>query len=1069
MTPPMDGSRPGDGHGGKGPAPRPPPQREDLPSISVRRPVLALVMNLLIIIGGVAAVLGVEVRELPSVERPIVTIRATFPGAAPETMDAEVTRVLEGAAARVQGVHRITSSSEENNARVRLSFNPSVDINVAANDVREAVASASRRLPDGVEEVVVVKANDEADPIMRLSVRGDGLSTEALTNVVEDDIVPRILAVPGVADVQIFGTQRKTLTVVVDPRRLASHRLSVADVATAMESASLDVPSGSFESAGQDLIVRANATVVEEHRIERIVIRGTTRIGDVASVFYGPEEATSHVRLDGSPVLGLGVVRQAQSNTIEISAGVDQAIAELNRTLSGTEIVKTSDDAVFIRGSISEVLLTLGLGTVIVVLIILVFIGSPRLTLIPAVTIPVALIGTVAAIWLLGFSINILTLLALVLATGLVVDDAIVVLENIERTRRAGVAPMAAAVLGTRQVFFAVIATTVTLASVFVPIAFLPGQTGQLFTEFGLVLAIAVCISSFVALSLCPMLAARLIGPVSARRSGRLRRAFLVIGGGGGRFYDRTLSGAMHAPLLVVAVGLGLLAGAGMLYGTLDQELVPREDRGQITIALTGPDGVNLDYTDRQVKRAEAFLEPLVASGEATGVFSIVGRWDLNRGSIVVPLAPWGERRSQAAIVRELQPKLETIPGARVRIVNPNSLGIRSAGTDLEFALAGPDYTRIAAAGDGLIAAMTERLPRMRDPVMDFSTTQPQLSVEIDRERAADLGVDLSGVARTLQAMVDGTEVTELNVEDESVPIRIQSAFGAVNDTDDLRNLHVAAADGRTVPLSSLVRLEESAVAGELDRHRQRRAIEFDSALAPGYALDQAVADLRRVAGEVLPSGVNVILLGQAEALEETGYDVMITFAIALVVVLLVLAAQFESFVSAVVIMLTVPFGLAAAVLALWLTGTSLNIYSQIGLIMLVGMMAKNGILIVEFANQLRDQGMAVREAAYRAAVVRLRPVMMTVLSTTLAAVPLILSTGPGAEARVSIGWVVFGGLGIAILATLYVTPVLYQLLAPLSRSRGDFGRALDAELARAPGDGTAPDEAAQAAGHARG
>ncbi|HEX7045366.1 MAG TPA: efflux RND transporter permease subunit [Burkholderiales bacterium] len=1028
------------------------PRLEDLPSLSVRRPILAIVMNLLIVIAGLAAILGVEVRELPSVEQPIVTVRVDYPGAAPETMDAEVTRVLEGAVARVPGVRAIRGASEEGNARLRLYFDPSVDINVAATDVREAVAAAERRLPDGVENLVVVKANDLSEPIMQLSVWSDALSEEELSNVLEDQVVPSLLSVPGVADVAIYGNRRRTLNVIVDPQKLASHYLGVDHVAAALRSANLDVPAGSVETADQKLLVRADASVVEEALIERIVIRGTTRIGDVANVFYGPAEATSYVRLNGRPVMGLGIIRQAQSNTIEISAGVDAVVERLNRQMHDIHIVKTADDAVFIRGAVQEVLLTLLLAVVIVIVVIRLFIGSLRETLIPAVTIPVSLIGTVAAVWLLGFSINVLTLLALVLAAGLVVDDAIVVLENVERVRRLGLKPLAAAVLGTRQVFFAVISTTVTLASVFVPIAFLPGEAGPLFREFAFVMAISVAISAFVALSLGPMIASRLPDvPAGTARTGLAARMEALAARAAG-FYDRSLAALMRAPRRTIAVSLAAAAIVAASYWGLERELVPREDRGTLVITLIGPDGVNLAYSDRQVAEVERLLAPLVASGVVENVFSIVGRWDLHRGFIAAPLRPWGERPSQLALADSLAPALEQIPGARATVRHPNSLAIRTGGADVEFAVTGPDYTGIAAAADKLIAAIEERAPEVRSPIMSYSTTQPQLSVVIDRDRAADLGIDLSGIALTLQAMVDGAEVAELNVEDETVPIMIESAYGAVNDTDDLRNLYVATRDGRVLPLSSLIRIEESGAATELEREGQRRAIEVEAALAPGVALRDAVERIEALAAEVLPPGYHVTWLGQAQALEETGRDLAITFGVALLVVLLVLAAQFESFASAVVVMVTVPFGLAAATLALWASGTSLNLYSQIGLVMLVGLIAKNGILIVEFANQLRDQGFGVAEAAQRAAVIRLRPVVMTMLTTTLTGVPLILSGGPGAEARAAIGWVICGGVGIAIVTTLYITPVFYRLLAPLGRSRGDFDRLLDRELEQAQG-----------------
>ena len=1028
-------------------ASEPRPVADDLSSISVRRPVLAIVANLLIVIAGAAAVLGVEVRELPNVEQPIVTVRAEYPGASPETMDAEVTRALEGAAARAPGVQSISSASEEGEARMRLYFSPSVDVNVAANDVREAVAAIERTLPDAVENLVVVKANDEATPVVQLSAWSDTLDPQQLTKLIEDRVAPALLSVPGVADVQLRGASERTLNVVADPQKLASRGLSIGDLARALESANLDVPAGSMENAEQRLLVRADAAVIEEAEIEAIVVAGETRVGDVASAFYGPAEPTSYVRLNGRPVVGIAVVRQPQSNTIEISEGVKRTVAQLDRQLDELRIVTTSDDAVFIRGAVMEVLISLGLGVAIVVLVILAFLGSLRMTIIPAVTIPVALLGTVAAIWLLGFSVNMLTLLALVLSAGLVVDDAIVVLENIERVGRQGMKRLAAAVLGARQVFFAVIATTATLASVFVPIAFLPGQAGQLFREFGFVLAISVAISSLVALTLCPMLASRLVRREEPAGRGGLRARLAGVGGSVAAEYERALAAALRAPLLTVGASMLVAGLAGALYWSLDSELLPQEDRGSLQIRLQGPDGVNLDYSDRQVAAAEKLLRPLVESGEVEGVLSVVGQWDLHRGSLTAPLAPWGERRSQQEIAASLAPALNAIPGALASFRHPNSLNIRTGGAALEFAVTGPSYEVIAEAADLLIRAIEERAPEIQSPKMEYSTTQPQLSLAIDRRRAADLGVSIDGVAATLRAMVDGSEIVELNVDDQSVPVMIESRFGAVNDTDDLRNLYVAAGDGRVLPLSSLVRIEESGAATELEREGQRRAIQIEADLAEGVALGDAVRRLETLAADVLPAGLDIVLLGQAAALQETGRDLAITFAVALAVVLLVLAAQFESFPSAVVVMVTVPFGLAAAVLVLWLAGFSLNIYSQIGLVMLVGLMAKNGILIVEFANQLREQGLAVADAARQAAAVRFRPVMMTVLSTTLAAVPLLLSSGPGAEARASIGWVIFGGLGLSLGAILFITPAFFVLLAPFSRSRGDLGRLLADEL----------------------
>ena len=1031
------------------------PDGGDLPSLAIRRPLLVLVLNLLIALAGLAALFGVEVRELPDVDRPIVTVRGDLPGASPETMDADVTSKVEGAVARVPGVQSIESSSEENNFRVRVEFLPSVDLDAAASDVREAVSRIERDLPEAVERLNVIKADADSEPVVRLAAYSDRLSEEELTRIVENDIVPELISVPGVADVNLFGDRSRQLRVVVDPLRLASFGLSVTDVTETLRQAPFDVPVGSFRSDDQELIVRADATVVSADDVADLGLRGSVRIRDVADVFFGPAEPVSFVRLDGRRVVGLGVVRQAQSNTIAISGGVAETVERLNRRFEDVEIAVTSDDATFIRGSVREVLVTLAIAVAIVVATIWLFIGSPRATLIPTAAIPIALIGTVSAIWLLGFSINLLTLLALVLATGLIVDDSIVVLENIQRRKGQGLAARAAAVLGARQVFFAVVATTATLVSVFVPISFLPGTAGRLFQEFGFVLAIAVGISSFVALSLVPAMAARLPDRPVRHPAPLLRPGRAAAG-----FYERSLDWALAAPLVVVGIAAGFGALAWVLYQTLDEELLPPEDRGAVYVFATGPDGVGLDYSGRQADRIEAVLAPYVASGEIRQVLTYVGRWDLNRVYVVAPLAPWGERaRDQQAIMAELRGPMSAIPGARVSVYSPNSLGLRSAGGGIEVALLGNDYQRLFEAAKTFARAIETERPNLTEPDISYQPTQPQLSVMIDRRRAADLGLPLDSLAATLRAMIDGDEVVDLNVDDEAVPIHLEALGGAIRDPGDLDNLFVRTDGGALVPLSSIATLSEVGVAAELDRHRQRRAIEIDANMASGYPLRAAVDDLESLARDTLPPDVNMILLGEARTLQEASQEVLVTYAIALLVMFLVLTAQFESLTSAAVVMTTVPFGVAAAVVALFLTGTSINIYSQIGLVMLIGLMAKNGILVVEFADQLRDRGFPVREAVAKAASVRLRPIAMTMISTVLGGLPLILGSGPGAEARAAIGWVVFGGLGLAAVFTLYLTPIAYLGLARFVTPRAAEGGRLERELEEAEHIPEAPPE----------
>ncbi len=1027
-------------------APQMDPPLRDLASLSIRRPVLVLVLNLLIALAGLAALLSVEVRELPDVDRPVVSVRGQLPGASPETMDAEVTSIIEGAVARVTGIRNIRSSSEENNFRIFIEFVPGIDVAGAAADVREAVNQAQRDLPADVEQIVVIQADQDAEPIVSIAVTSDSLRDEALTQLIEKDIVPALSAIPGVADIPLFGQRQRVLRVELNPLRLTSLGLSVDDVVAALETAPLDVPSGSFRSSDQELLVRANASTVTEEQVRDIIIDGTSRIGDVAYVSYGPEDAESLVYLDRRPVIGLGIVRQAQSNTIEISDRVRQVVADLNRRYTDLQLTVTEDSAIFIKGSVKEVVTSLFYTILIVVGSIWLFFGSMRTMLIPSAAIPVALIGTVAGIWLMGFSINILTLLAIVLATGLVVDDAIVVLENIQRRRMQGLGPRAAAVLGTRQVIFPVIATTAVLVSVFIPIAFLPSTAGQLFREFGLVLATAVIISSFVALTLVPAMAARLTQ--DHRPSGPIAKRVQAIGVWIASGYRRSLAQALSHVWLTLAAAVLLAGGAALLYPSLGSELLPPEDRGLLYVDATGPDGVGLNYAGRQADRMEAILQPLLDSGEAESLFTIVGRYDPNRARVLVPLTHWDQRlRSQQDITAELRGPLARIPGAQVRVSSPNSLNLRGAGSGIQVALLGSDYTEIYDASRNLMDAINDRLPELTQVDISYRPTQPQLSVQIDRRRAADLQIPLASIATALQTVVAGLNVVDLSVGDEAVPIMLQTTSQTLTSPQDLFNLHIKNRAGDLLPLSSVAHLTEEAVAGQLDRHAQRRAIEVSAQTPPGAPLAQAVESLTELALETLPSNITLKLLGEAETLSETSQDINFAYAIALLVVFLVLCAQFEGFISALIVLSIVPFGLAAAVYALFLTGTTVNVFSQIGLVMLIGLMAKNGILMVEFADQLRDGGLPLAEATAQAAQVRLRPIAMTMISTVLGGLPLILSSGPGAEARAAIGWVMFGGLGLAALFTLYLTPVVYLCLGKFHKPRSAERQRLIKEL----------------------
>jgi hydrophobic/amphiphilic exporter-1 (mainly G- bacteria), HAE1 family len=1021
-----------------------------LPGLAVRRPWLVIVMNLLIVIAGIGAWLGVEVRELPNIDRPIVAIQADYPGAAPETLDAEVTRVIEGAAARVPGVFLVRSSSEEGNLRVIIEFNPNVDLVTAANDVRDAIARVEGSLPDALENLTIVKADADADPVLQLAVSSNSLAIDELSRLVEDRIEPELISVPGVADVTLFGARQRVMRVRLDPSRLSAQGLAVNDVAELLSTARADVPAGSLESPQQEVLVRANASVATPEQARALRIRPGLTLGEVAEVFYAPADATSYVRLNGRTVISLGVVRQAQSNSVAISEGIRAVVDRLNREGGDLELTVVSDDAVFIVSLFGAV--------VIVVLVVGAFLGQWRATLVPVVAIPIALIGALAAIWVLGFSLNLLTLLALLLATGLVVDDSIVVLENIQRRRGQGLGPRAAAVLGTREVFFAVVATTATLIAVFVPISFLPSAAGRLFAEFGFVMAIAVAISSFVALSLGPMIASRL--PEDAPPGPLWRRA-LAFGARASSAYQRALSVCLRSAWLVAAVCVALAAAAGVLFTQLDSELTPPEDRGVLFITLDGPDGVNLAYTDRQLEQALRAVQPLQDEGLVTNIFTITGRYDLNRAQISAPLKNWDEREvSQAALASRVQKSLEGLAGARVRIRSGNSLGVGGGDGSVQMAVTGDDYPRIADAAYKLSAAIERELPQLRDVRVNYTASQPQLTLKVDRQRAAELGVPVEGLDTVLRALVDGTEVAELTVNDRNVPIMLESTARGATDPQDLLMLKVRAeaapgdvAGGRLVSLAQFVSFEETSIPSELERLGQRRAVQLSAVASDGFALQDAVQALRALAARELPPGMGLLFRGDAAALEQTGRDIGVTFAIALVVVFLVLVAQFEGVTSAAVVLISVPFGLAAAVFAMWLSGTSVNIYSQIGLLLLVGVMAKNSILMVEFADQLRDAGRSVFDAAQEAANTRLRPIMMTMASTVLGALPLLLGSGAGAESRAAIGWVIFGGLSLAALFTLFLTPVVYLGIARFAKPRASQGERLAVELRAAAAD----------------
>ena len=1023
-----------------------------LSELCVRRPVLASVVSLLIVVFGIAAVLQLPVRELPDVDRAVVSVTTTYTGAAPEIVDTDITELIEGAVAGVSGVREITSESRRGRGRTTITFNVGRDIDEAANDVRDAVGRVRNNLPGDADEPRVTKSDADADPVIRIGVVSDRMTPAEITDYIERFLVDRLATLDGVANVEINGQRRFAIRIWLDRRAMAARNMTVADVEGALRRNNLELPAGEVESLTRELSVRLDSRLQDVEAFRRIVVATDEgypiRLGDVARVELGSEDDSTFVRSDGQVAVGLSVLRQSQSNIIEISNAVRDELAAIERTLpEGMELLIGSDEAIFIRATIKEVLTALGIAIVLVVLVIFTFLMSARATLVPAVTIPVAVIGAFMLIFALGFSINVLTLLALILAIGLVVDDAIVMLENIQRRIDEGLPPVAASVLGAKQVTFAIIATSLTLIAVFVPLSFMPGTVGRLFVEFGLVLAAAVVISTFVALTVCPALCSRVLkgrapGEKRPIETGRFGRA--VMNG-----YKKMLGAALAAPLPVIVLAL-ILAGTSFgLYRVLPQDLAPAEDRGVFFVPVITPQGSTVAYTDEQVALVEAAIQPLLESGEAERIFAIGGMGNRsNRGFVVARLAEWGEReRSQADIVRSMIPGIGGIPGARAFPVSPAGLGLRGSGSPLRLVIGGPDFESVKEWGDAVLERAQEN-ERLQNLDIDFEENQPQLTLRVDRDRADDLDIPLETIAQTLQTLLASREVTEFIDRGREYAVILQAQREDRQSPTDLANIFVRGGNGgELVPLGALVTAEEGATAPELRRFDRLPAVTITASLEEGYDLGAAIRFMEEIALETLPDEARVSFAGQSREFQDASGGMFLTFGLALVIVFLVLAAQFESWVHPLIIMLSVPLAVAGALFSLWFTGGGLNVYSQIGIVLLIGLMAKNGILIVEFANQLRDQGYEVREAVLEAAALRLRPIVMTVVSTVLGAVPLVIASGAGAESRIAIGTVIIGGLGLASILTLFLTPVLYDLLARFARPAGAVGRQLEREL----------------------
>jgi multidrug efflux pump len=1026
----------------------------------IKRPVFAAVLSLLIIVLGIASLLRLPIRELPDVDAAVVSVATTYTGAAPEIVDTDITEVIEGAVAGVAGIKTIWSTSERGSGRTAIEFEPGRNIDEAANDVRDAVARVRAELPDEVDEPRITKSDSDSDPVMRIGITSDRMSPAEITDYIERFVLDRLSTLEGVAQVEIFGERRYAVRIWLDRRAMAARNLTVDDVEEALRRNNVELPAGELKSTARQFTVRAQSRLAEVAQFEGIVLERIDgypiRLADIARIEHGVEDDETIVRSDGREAVGLGVMRQSQANTIAISNRVREQLDLIRPTLPvGMEIEIGSDDAVFINESIQEVVSSLAIAVVLVVLVIFAFLASARATIVPAVTIPVAVIGAFIGIYALGFSINVLTLLALILAIGIVVDDAIVVLENIQRRIELGESPLIAGVLGSRQVTFAVIATSLTLIAVFIPISFLEGEVGRLFTEFGFVLAAAIAISMLVALTLCPALSTRLLkgGEGRGKAARQLERGLSAATRG----YQALLARSLEAPVLVLLIALLVGGISFVLYRALPQELTPTEDRGVFFIPVTAPQGSTVTYTDAQVHEVEAIVQPLRERGEAARIFAVAGRrGQAHQAFVVARLVDWDARtRDQQEIVRSVIPGLSGLSGARAFPIHPAGLGLRGSRTPLQVVIGGPDYESIKAWSEAILRR-AEQNPGLLNIETDFERNQPQFDVVIDRAKADDLGIGVETIARTLQTMLASREITTYVDRGREYPVIVQARAEDRRTPTDLANIFVrSGTNAELVPLAALISLDEGAASPALRRYDRLPSITIEAALAEGYDLGSAVRFMRALAAETLPPEAKLGFAGQTKQFLETSGGIAVTFALALLIVFLVLAAQFESFMHPLIIMLSVPLAVSGALLSLWFTGNSLNVYSEIGIILLVGLMAKNGILIVEFANQLRDEGRSIREAVLEASALRLRPIVMTVVSTMLGAVPLAIATGAGAESRAAIGIVVIGGLGLASLLTLFLTPVLYDLLARYTRPANAVEQELERALAarRAPAE----------------
>jgi multidrug efflux pump len=1007
-----------------------------LPEICIKRPVFATVLSLVILLIGLISYQRLSVREYPRIDEPVVSVNTTYRGASAEVVESQVTKILEDSLAGIEGVEIMTSQSRSETSRINVRFSLKRDPDSAAADVRDKVSRVRAKMPDTIDEPVIAKVEADSQPVIYIAVQAGSLSALEASDYVHRYVQPRLSVLPGASDVRIFGERQVSMRVNIDRTRLAGYKLTAQDVEDAITRQNAEIPAGRVESQTREFTVVAETDLQTPEQFNNIIVANVNgfpvRIKDIGNAEIGPVDERTVSRFNGKPSLNIGVIKQAVANPLDLSNAVRDEVKRMNESLPpGMKLIVAYDTSVFIDRSIHSVFETIGEAIILVVLVIFFFLRSLRATIIPIVTIPVALVGAFALMYFMGFTINTLTLLAMVLAIGLVVDDAIVMLENIFRHIEDGMPRVQAAITGAKEIGFAIVAMTLTLTSVFAPLAFATGRTGRLFIEFALTLAGAVLVSGFVALTLSPMMCSLLL-----RHQEKHSWIYNLIEGwivGLTNGYRRALVWALHHRLVVGVAWLSVFALGALTFTQLKSELAPTEDRGVVFGTVTAPQGSTPQYTGDQIKPIEEMYAQIP---EAEAWTAISGYPTVVDGSAVLRLKPWEQRhRTQQAIAEELRPKMAQVPGAQVFAINPPSLGQSFRSTPIEYiVMSQVPYPELQRIVDNMLEEV-RKYPGILNLQTDLRLNTPEVRVNIKRDKLSDIGVPVNTLGRTLETYLGGRQVTRFKKDGEQYDVIVQAAAGDRAVPADISDAYVRARDGNMVQLSNLVDIHEGVSPQSLNHFNRLRAVKITGTLAPGYSIGEGLAAMDAAAKATLPGTAQTDIDNQSREFRKSGSEIYFTFVLALVFIYLVLSAQFESFVHPFVIMLSVPLSMTGALIALYLGGQTLNIYSQVGLVTLVGLITKHGILIVEFSNQLRDKGESMMDAVVDAATLRLRPILMTTGAMVLGAMPLALALGAGAESRRPIGFVIAGGMTFGTLLTLFVVPTAYTLLARHRRS----------------------------------